>query len=353
MKKLIYFTFIGLATFLFSCEKDETKVIFSGTPVAPVLQTVPDLTLKRANGNNMLEFTGTIVDPGFVASANYFLEACKAGNNFADVVRLWTGTNPASIKISVSDLNGIFLSKYSADAVTSTDLRLRAVLVVDAGTGAPGTASNPFEYSSDKKTVNVTTYGLPRLDLVNSGITQKIESPLGDGKYRGYVKLDGTKPFTLKDPDTNTTYGDTSGKLAANGSAIAVPDNRSGYYRLIADTKALTYKLEPFMIGLVGSATPNGWDVPDQKMDYVAGTGNWDAMTGTWTITLTLADGEFKFRHNDAWAWNLGYNSAKTGLEHNGTNVPVTAGKYAITLTITVFSPTGSETGTFTITKVN
>jgi|WetSurMetagenome_2_1015567.scaffolds.fasta_scaffold129215_2 starch-binding outer membrane protein SusE/F len=353
MKKIKYLTFIGLVGLLFSCEKDGTDVIFSDSPVVPTLQTPPDLTLKRANGNNTIEFVGTAVDPGFVASANYFLEACKAGTNFADAIVLYSGISPVSMKMTISDLNGFFLKKFPADQVTSTDLRLRSVLVVDAGTGAPGTSTKPFEYVSAIKTVNVTTYGLPRLDLVNSGITQKIESPLGDGKYRGYVKLDATKAFTLKDPDSGTTYGVTAGKLAANGSAIPVPNSYSGWYRLTADTKTLAFTLEAFKIGVVGSATPNGWDVPDQKMDYVAGTGNWDAMTGDWTITTTFVDGEFKFRYDDAWAWNLGWNSGKTGLTHNGDNIAVTAGKYNITLTITVFSPGGSEAGTFTIAKAN
>ena len=53
----------------------------------------------------------------------------------------------------------------------------------------------------------MTLYGLPRLDLVGSGITQKVESALGDGKYLGYVNLDATMPFTLYDPDGDISYG--------------------------------------------------------------------------------------------------------------------------------------------------
>ena len=58
-KIFIYLTFIGLIGLLFSCKKDETRAILSDSPVAPILQTVPDLTLKRANGTNMLTFVGT------------------------------------------------------------------------------------------------------------------------------------------------------------------------------------------------------------------------------------------------------------------------------------------------------
>jgi hypothetical protein len=338
---IIYLILFALTGLISSCEKDEVKVIMLDNPVAPTLVTVPDLILKRADGTKTLEFTGTAVDPGFQASANYFLEGSRTGTNFANPFVIYSGIQGLSMKITVSDLNTILLRNLEADVASSVDLRLRAVLVVDAGTGAPGTSTNPFEYASAVKTVQVSPYGLPRLDLTGSGIDQKIESALGDGKYSGLVKLDNTKPFTLRNPDTNTVYGATGGALAVNGAAIVPTDN--GWHKLTVDTQALTYKIEAYMIGLVGSATPNGWDSPDQKMDY-------DAKTGTWRITINLVDGEIKFRLNDGWAWNLG--GAPNSLTVGGSNIAVTAGNYTIVLTITNAAATdGAVGGTCTITK--
>lgn len=348
MKKnlLIYLTFIGLAVFLAGCEKDGEIVTMLSNPVAPTLTTVPDLTLQRTSGNDVLEFVGTAVDPGFAASATYYLEASAAGTDFADPVTVWSGNQPTSMKITVSDLNGILLKKFPADAATSLDFRLRAVLVVDGGTGAPGTGTNPFSYISAVKNANVTLYGLPRLDLIDSGMTQKVESALGNGIYTGLVKLDVAQPFTLLDPESNTSYGASGTALAISGAGIIPP--AIGWHRLNVDVNALTYDISAYMIGLVGSATPNGWDTPDQKMDY-------DAATGTWSITLDLVDGEIKFRLNDAWAWNIGYRPGGTNLSdlfHNGDNIQVTAGNYTITLTIT--QPNGpDEAGSATIVKNN
>jgi hypothetical protein len=77
---------------------------------------------------------------------------------------------------------------------------------------------------------------------------------------------------------------------------------------------------------------------------------NYDSKTGTWYINnVDLKDGEIKFRFNDGWAWNLGWNAGKTALEHNGGNIAVAAGNYNIRLTITQFA--APETGTFTIVK--
>ncbi len=178
---LIYLTFIGLFSLLFSCKKDETKVVMLATPIAPSIQTMPNLTLKRADGAKIIEIVGTAVNPGFQASASYYLEACLKGNNFANVVPILNDIQDLSFKISVSDLNGLLLKKFPADQVTSLDFRIRSVLAVDAGTG-----SSPMVYSSAVKSVDVTLYGLPRLDLVESVAGQKIESALGDGKYAGY-----------------------------------------------------------------------------------------------------------------------------------------------------------------------
>lgn len=332
--------FIGLISLFTGCEKDGTNVVISPNPTAPTIVTMPNLTLTRANAAKTLTFVGTPVDPGFAASATYILEACAHGNAFANAVTVLSQVQDTALKITVSDLNGILLKNFPADQVSSVDFRIRSVLVIDAGTGY-----TPMVYSSAVKTADVTIYGLPRLDLVGSGITQKIESAAGDGKYNGFVKLDATKPFTLSDPDAGTVYGASGAALAVNGSPVAVPsDPGSGWYQLNVDTKGLTYTLTPYMIGLVGSATPNGWNAPDSKMDY-------NSATGTWYITATLIDGQIKFRFNDGWAWNLGWNPAKTSLVHNGDNIDVAAGTYTINLTITQFA--APETGTFTIVKNN
>ena len=323
MRNTIFILFIGFIGLLLSCEKDGETIVMLDNPVAPEIVTMPNLTLQRNNGTNMLEFVGTPVDPGFQASAKYFLEAAAAGSNFADPVGILTDIQNASLKISVSDLNGIMLKKFPADQATPVEFRMRSVLVVDAGTGAPGTGTAPFEYISETTSASVTLYGLPKLDLIDSGINQKIESPLGNGDYKGFVKLDATKPFTLLDTDNNIKYGASGSALAVNGTGITVGAN--GWYILNANTANLSYSISEYRIGLIGSATPNGWDTPDQKMDY-------NAQTGTWSITIDLIDGFIKFRKNDGWAWNLG--GTPDNLTQGGADIAISAGNYTITLTI-------------------
>lgn len=85
--------------------------------------------------------------------------------------------------------------------------------------------------------------------------------------------------------------------------------------------------------GVVGNATPGGWNGPD--IPFYSVQGNPNALVAY----ATLVDGEMKFRTNNAWDVNLGDNGADGTLEQDGANIPVTAGNYRITLTLNGGSP--------------
>lgn len=341
-KFIIYLVFIGLIGLFASCEKDGDTVTMKD-PVAPSLTTIPDLTLERAKGTEILTFVGTKVDPGFEASANYTLEAAAAGTNFADPVIILITINPEEMKISVSDLNGILLKKLPADQAINIEFRLKALLVVDSGTGAVGSATKPMVYISEAKQVEAKLYGLPRLELIGSGMDQKIESPLADGKYEGLVKVNSANPFTLYDPETGITYGSGGGKVLIVDGAGIVPPNNNGWHILKVDLsgETKTYDLDTeYQIGVVGSATPHSWDGPDIQMEY-------NHSTGLWEVTTDLMAGEIKFRKNNNWDWNLG--GPLSDLVSDGANIPIPeAGNYTIKLNII---SDADKKGTATITK--
>jgi starch-binding outer membrane protein SusE/F len=339
MKKLliIYLTFIGFLCLLSNCKNDETKAVMLTDPIAPTFKTFPDLTLKRANASDTLLFVGTSVKPGFKASANYYLEVDSAGNNFQDPITIFSGIQDTVIKVSIGSINGTLIKRFPSDMASSLEFRIRAVFVQDGGTGVSSIVS-----ISETKSVSVTTYGYPRLDVyVGTTLAGKIESSLADGSYIGYVKLDASSTFTLKDPDANIVFGDNSGALAVNGTAIS-SSTTAGYNQIKADTIAHSYSVSAFNVGILGSATSHGWNAPDDEMVY-------NATSGTWKVTLDLIVGAIKFRlNNDGnWAWNLG--GTADNLTHGGDNIVISvAGNYTITLTIT--NPTtGFETGTCTM----
>jgi hypothetical protein len=331
MKKhyILLFALVGVLSFFTSCDEDGDQIVLRENVIAPTI-SLPDLTLVRANGTDILNFSCTPVEPGFNASATYFLEACPAGNNFETVTQIYNGITCDDIELTVNELNSILLNGFPEDQTSSVDFRVKCVLEADAGLGV-----DDLVYYSETVNGAATIFGLLRLDVLISGSeTQKIKSPGSDGKYEGFVKFGAGDAFTLLDPDNNINYGAGGSGLAVDGTAIAVTD--AGWHLLSADVIGLTYATETYFVGLVGSATPNGWDAPDQKMEY-------DPATKTWSITLDLTDGVVKFRKNDGWAWNMGFVEEETpgftgALQQGGVGndipLPDGAGNYTVIFTI-------------------
>ena len=83
-------------------------------------------------------------------------------------------------------------------------------------------------------------------------------------------------------------------------------------------------EIKPSEWGVVGSATPNGWNGPDIKM--------WNSTDGNLVAYATLSAGEIKFRKNNDWGVNLGGSNGT--LSSGGSNIAVTAGTYKITINV-------------------
>lgn len=86
----------------------------------------------------------------------------------------------------------------------------------------------------------------------------------------------------------------------------------------------MCFGLSAQSIGIIGSSTPGGWD---NDTDMVQDSANPDL----WSLSITLFDGEAKFRLDDEWTTNWGSADFPTGVgEQDGANIPVVAGDYNI-----------------------
>lgn len=141
-----------------------------------------------------------------------------------------------------------------------------------------------------------------------------------------------------KDDDWAVNWGAAdfpSGVATQDGDNIAV--SAASPYFITFDTLSGEYNFESMLtyetVGIIGDATPGGWDA-DTDMTKS------DSDPNIWTITLTLLEGEVKFRAEDAWDVNWGGTDFPTGVATmGGDNIPVTAGDYFITF--------NSETGDY------
>lgn len=120
-------------------------------------------------------------------------------------------------------------------------------------------------------------------------------------------------------------YGSSTkdANLNAGGDNIVVTVE-SDYAFTLDLSKPNAYKYSANRWGVIGDATPGGWD-NDTNM-------TWDATKKVFTITLDLKSaGAFKFRANDGWDLNLG--GSLGALSAGGDNIGVPAnGNYTITL---------------------
>ncbi len=150
----------------------------------------------------------------------------------------------------------------------------------------------------------------------------------GDGTYSILVGLlDGEVKFRANN-DWAINWGSLdfpSGTGTQDGDNIPVT---FGLYNITFNALTGEYAFEEASVGLIGSATPGGWDAdtdmaPDANDPSVQ------------TLTVELVDGEAKFRLNDDWGVNWGALDfpAGTGVQ-DGANIPVTAGSYTVTFNV-------------------
>ncbi|HHV85694.1 MAG TPA: SusF/SusE family outer membrane protein [Petrimonas sp.] len=164
-----------------------------------------------------------------------------------------------------------------------------------------------------------------------------LTSAARDFKYVGYHYIPANTEFKFLDGNAwgATEYALSKGTSIAWNSEhtvgtfnVASSDNDNikieyaNYYKISLDIKKMTAEFKKTGWEVIGNATPGGWD-KGTVMSY-------NPDTKLWSVTITLADGEFKFRWDGAWDKNLG--GALNALTQDGANLTIAPGTYAIVL---------------------
>ncbi len=139
------------------------------------------------------------------------------------------------------------------------------------------------------------------------------------------VLIDGEAKFRAEN-DWAVNWGSTAfpvGTGVQNGDNIPVT---AGEYNVTFNSFTGAYEfVEVFQtVGIIGDATPGGWDA-DTDMEPNGDDPN------EWKVRVILTDGEAKFRANHDWAYNWGAGDFPSGIAlRDGANIPVTAGEYNV-----------------------
>lgn len=143
--------------------------------------------------------------------------------------------------------------------------------------------------------------------------------------FTGYMYLNqnGFK-FSTQPNWKGTSYGADFDTAPDAGNIVITEE--AGFYQVDVDLSAKKYTLTPFTIGIIGNATPKGWD-GDTNMTYNPEERCWELKD------VTLTDGEMKFRHTNDWklSWGGELDNLTT---QNGPNIAVAAGTYDIKLVV-------------------
>ncbi|GAB4406749.1 MAG: hypothetical protein OHK0039_08650 [Bacteroidia bacterium] len=333
--------------FLVACEKDEVKLVIQpgAAPTLTINNTTLVLTEDQAAAE-ALKLTWSEADYGFQAAVKYIVQMDKADNAFADPIE-FDVANALEKSITVGELNSKLLLKGLAPgSVSAIEVRVKSDVnpnVEPLYSSVTTLQVTPYLVVIDYPSLYVPgNYQLP--NEWTPAAASEIVSVRGDNVYEGYVNFgrENTEFKFTDAPDWNNgIFGDegdgTTGVIASPGNNFKAAT--AGYYLLRADLNANTWSATATNWGLIGSATPNGWD-SDQDMTY-------DSVTDTWTITLNLVAGEIKFRANDDWGINFGDDGANGLLEYGGANIAVAEdGNYTVVLNLSI-----GGNYTFTVTK--
>ncbi|NNE26598.1 MAG: RagB/SusD family nutrient uptake outer membrane protein [Saprospiraceae bacterium] len=153
-----------------------------------------------------------------------------------------------------------------------------------------------------------------------SDTDNSLSSPNNDKVYEGYRYFPDANTGLLftRVPSFGLSLGDRDGDgtLEMGQDTIYVQD--PGFYYFRVDLNDNTYTIEKREWGIIGDATPGGWD---NDTDLV-----WDEESQALVVELNLVPGEIKFRANDDWAVNLGDSDGDVVLELDGDNIAISEG---------------------------
>lgn len=185
---------------------------------------------------------------------------------------------------------------------------LQTMVIPGAGTWIVTLDMNNLRYSFAKPVLYMAgdANGWSHIDYLSSE----------DGvNYTGFMYLNQNGFKFCSQPNWDgTNYG---GAFFGQESDNIIMDETEGYYKVDVDLSTKKYTLtEIKSIGIIGSAAPNGWD-SDVDLTYVPY--NKETKEGRYweAKNIKLKAGECKFRANDAWDMQWGFDGDKFVFSNN------------------------------------
>jgi hypothetical protein len=318
---------LTLFTGLVSCEDEQDFKYLQSAGEFQILSPVSGegvVLSPESPLNPGLSMTWEDMDYGTPTEVTYTIQVDKSGDDFDTPIDLASTTNTYAT-ITSDALNGAAVAAGLTPFVQGgLEVRVRASV---GTTGADPKYSGVIVYLVTPYSTSLPTIAVPGNHQGWSPNTAPLlaAGAFGQQNYEGFVWLDGGFKFIAPDSAGNFNWGNTdwgddgtfTGKLVAEGEVdITAP---AGYYFVEANTEMLIYKVTATDWGIVGSATPGGWD-NSTPLIYNPDTKKLEA-------DVNLAEGAFKFRANNDWAINLGDDNDGDGyMNYGGPDIMLSEG---------------------------
>lgn len=319
------FKFLFFLTFAFtviSCDNEDQEQL-TITPIGAGEISSPEtgsnyiLNPEENQTNAILTITWNAADYGVPTGINYKVEFAKTGTSFSAPITI-SSTSNTFVTLNVGELNGAAVGSGLAP-FTEDGIDIRVTSTIGSLESTPQVSEivtifvTPF-------TTDLPTIGVPgnHQGWNDKAPTLLAASGFGKTDYVGYAWLDGGHKFLAPNEAGVFAWGNTDwGWDGTNVGKLVETDEKdlvatAGYYYLTVDTAKLTYKETPVSWGIIGEATPTGWD---SDTDFV-----YDAATKTLSVNINMVNGKgWKFRGNNEWgAFEFGSLNADGFLQAGG-----------------------------------
>jgi len=309
MKNIFKVLFLSiLLVTITSCDnEDSVQLTLASQGVGVITEPAQGTTIVLGPAdsptNPALTINWTASDYGTPTEVTYTVELALTGTSFSELYQATSTTN-RYVSWNVRELNNIALvTGLTPFTEGGLDIRI---------TSTVGTTGS-FLQTSEVVTIFVTpfTSDLPKIAVPGNhqgwdpaSAPTLASSEFGKTNYEGYVWLDGGHKFIAPNETGGFFWGNTDWGWNGTDVGILVEEGESdlttpeelidgGYFFIKVNTDELTYSEEEVNWGIIGAATPTGWD-SDTDLEY-------DAETGTLSVDIDLVPGGWKFRGNNEW----------------------------------------------------
>ena len=313
---------LTIALLFAACKKDATLTYLDVVPFPGNLAASANNVVLSANNGDLsvITFSWPAVVFKIKAPVTYKLQLALPADTigttaWSNAITMEAGEDVLSKSFNGTELNTMALTglKLPGDSASTVVARVVATLDRPVYSNAVAFTVTPYKVIDLKKLYVPGDYQgwNPSAAPVLAEVKDRPEM------YEGYIYIPagGSNQFKMTpQPDwTPTAYGDATGTsgdiIVANFAGGNMSVATDGYYYLTADLNTNKWTATKTTWGIIGGATPGGWDA-DTKMTY-------DAANQVWKVTADMkASGTFKFRANNEWKLDFGMDPVTKALRY-------------------------------------